>query len=338
MKLLSAAVPCYNSANYMEKAIESLLKGGEDMEIIIVNDGSTDDTAKIADQYALKYPNIIKVIHQENGGHGCAVNTGLANATGLYYKVVDSDDWLNEKALYQVLELIKNLLNDGNVVDLLIANYVYEKPSMDKKKVMNYRTALPKDEIFTWNDIKFFKQSQYILMHSAIYRTKLLRDCGLELPKHTFYVDNIFVYQPLPYVKTMYYLDVNLYRYFIGRDDQSVNEKNMIKRIDQQIRVNKIIIDSHDVFQVKNKKLQAYMIRFITMMMTVSSVYLIKEGSEESLLKKDELWSYLEKKNRKLYKKVSSKLLGRSMNLPGRVGRKIVEVGYTISKRIFGFG
>ena len=338
MKLLSAAVPCYNSANYMEKAIESLLKGGEDMEIIIVNDGSTDDTAKIADQYALKYPNIIKVIHQENGGHGCAVNTGLANATGLYYKVVDSDDWLNERALLQVLALIKSLLNDGNVVDLLIANYVYEKPSMDKKKVMNYRTALPKDEIFTWNDIKFFKQSQYILMHSAIYRTKLLRDCGLELPKHTFYVDNIFVYQPLPYVKTMYYLDVNLYRYFIGRDDQSVNEKNMIKRIDQQIRVNKIIIDSHDVFQVKNKKLQAYMIRFITMMMTVSSVYLIKEGSEESLLKKDELWSYLEKKNRKLYKKVSSKLLGRSMNLPGRVGRKIVEVGYTISKRIFGFG
>ena len=338
MKLLSAAVPCYNSANYMEKAIESLLKGGDDMEIIIVNDGSTDDTAKIADQYALKYPDIIKVIHQENGGHGCAVNTGLANATGLYYKVVDSDDWLNEKALFQVLELIKSLLNDGNVVDLLIANYVYEKPSMDKKKVMNYRTALPKDEIFTWNDIKFFKQSQYILMHSAIYRTKLLRDCGLELPKHTFYVDNIFVYQPLPYVKTMYYLDVNLYRYFIGRDDQSVNEKNMIKRIDQQIRVNKIIIDSHDVFQVKNKKLQAYMIRFITMMMTVSSVYLIKEGSEESLLKKDELWSYLEKKNRKLYKKVSSKLLGRSMNLPGRVGRKIVEVGYTISKRIFGFG
>ena len=338
MKLLSAAVPCYNSANYMEKAIESLLKGGDDMEIIIVNDGSTDDTAKIADQYALKYPDIIKVIHQENGGHGCAVNTGLANATGLYYKVVDSDDWLNEKALFQVLELIKSLLNDGNVVDLLIANYVYEKPSMDKKKVMNYRTALPKDEIFTWNDIKFFKQSQYILMHSAIYRTKLLRDCGLELPKHTFYVDNIFVYQPLPYVKTMYYLDVNLYRYFIGRDDQSVNEKNMIKRIDQQIRVNKIIIDSHDVFQVKNKKLQAYMIRFITMMMTVSSVYLIKEGSDESLLKKDELWSYLEKKNRKLYKKVSSKLLGRSMNLPGRVGRKIVEVGYTISKRIFGFG
>ena len=338
MKLLSAAIPCYNSAAYMEKAIESLLKGGEDVEIIIVNDGSTDATAQIADQYALKYPSIIKTIHQENGGHGCAVNTGLANATGLYYKVVDSDDWVNEKALLQILDLIRNLLNDGKVVDLLIANYVYEKPSMDKKKVMNYRTALPKDEIFTWNDIKYFKQSQYILMHSAIYRTKLLKDCGLELPKHTFYVDNIFVYQPLPFVKTMYYMDVNLYRYFIGRDDQSVNEKNMIKRIDQQIRVTKIIIDSHDILQVKNKKLRSYMIKFVTMMMTVCSVYLIKEGSEESLLKKEELWKYLEEKNHRLYKMVRSKLLGRSMNLPGRLGRKIVEVGYTISKRIFGFG
>jgi len=211
MKLLSAAVPCYNSANYMEKAIESLLKGGEDVEIIIVNDGSTDDTAKIADQYALKYPSIIKVIHQENGGHGCAVNTGLANATGLYYKVVDSDDWLNEKALFQVLELIRSLLNDGNVVDLLIANYVYEKPSKDKKKVMSYRTALPKDQIFTWNDIKFFKQSQYIIMHSAIYRTKLWRDCGLEIPSHKFYVINIFVYQPLIYVITMCYFHVNVF-------------------------------------------------------------------------------------------------------------------------------
>ena len=84
---------------------------------------------------------------------------------------------------------------------------------------------------------------QYILMHSVIYRTELLRQCGLELPEHTFYVDNIFVYQPLPHVKTMYYLDVNFYRYFIGRDDQSVNEQVMIGRIDQQIRVNKLMID-----------------------------------------------------------------------------------------------
>ena len=99
MKLLSIAVPCYNSAAYMEHCIESLLKGGEEVEIIIVDDGSTkDNTAEIADRYAKQYPSIIKAVHQENGGHGEAVNTGLKNATGLYFKVVDSDDWVDEES------------------------------------------------------------------------------------------------------------------------------------------------------------------------------------------------------------------------------------------------
>lgn len=99
MKLLSIAVPCYNSQDYMRNCVDSLLKGGELVEILIVNDGSKDDTAKIADEYAEKYPTIVRAIHQENGGHGEAVNTGIRNATGFYFKVVDSDDWVNEESL-----------------------------------------------------------------------------------------------------------------------------------------------------------------------------------------------------------------------------------------------
>jgi glycosyltransferase involved in cell wall biosynthesis len=338
MKLLSVAIPCYNSAEYMSHAIESLLTGGNDMEIIIVDDGSKDDTGKIADEYASKYPNIIKSIHQENGGHGEAVNTGLLHAKGLYYKVVDSDDWVNEAALQTVLDTLKDLIEDGHTVDLMLANYVYEKPSINKHKVMDYRTALPQGRIFTWHDIMYFKQSQFILMHAAIYRTKMLKDCGLKLPKHTFYVDNIFVYKPLPYVKTMYYLDVDFYRYFIGREDQSVNEKIMLQRIDQQIKITKIMIDTVDVMEIKNKKLRNYMIKYLCMMMTVSSVYLIKDNTEESLDKKKELWDYLEKANKLLYSEIHSRFLGRSMNLPGKIGRTIVRVGYKISKKIYGFG
>lgn len=338
MKLLSVAIPCYNSAAYMDRAIETLLTGGDDMEIIIVNDGSKDDTAKIADEYAAKYPEIIKAVHQENGGHGEAVNTGLKNASGLYFKVVDSDDWVNETALEDVLSTLREMVQNGKSLDLLIANYVYEKPSLNKHKVIDYRSALPQNRIFTWNDLMYFKPSQNILMHSAIYRTKLLKDCGLKLPKHTFYVDNIFVYQPLPFVKSMYYLDVDFYRYFIGREDQSVNEKNMIKRIDQQIKITKIMIDSHDLMQLKNKKLKNYMIKYLCMMMTVSSVFLIRENTEVSLAKKEELWDYLKNSNVLMYHEVKSRFLGRSMNLPGRVGRKIVDVGYRISKKIYGFG
>lgn len=337
MKLLSVAVPCYNSAEYMSHAIDTLLTGGEDMEIIIVNDGSMDATKEIAESYVKRYPQIIKAIHQENGGHGEAVNTGLANATGLYFKVVDSDDWVDVDALREVILRLKELIKDGTSPDMFIANYVYERVSLNKQKVMNYKTALPEEVIFTWNDIKYFKQSQYLIMHAAIYRTKLLKDCGLKLPKHTFYVDNIFVYQPLPFVKTMYYLDVNLYRYFIGRDDQSVNEKNMIKRIDQQIKITKIMINSHDVMQIKNKKLKKYMIKYLCMMMTVASVYLIKENTPESLAKKQALWDYLKQTNKKLYKEITSKILGRSMILPGKIGRGIVQIGYNISKKIYGF-
>jgi hypothetical protein len=132
-------------------------------------------------------------------------------------------------------------------------------------------------------------------------------------------------------------MDVNLYRYFIGRADQSVNEQVMIRRIDQQLKITKIMIEAHDLFQVKSKKLRNYMIKYLSMMMTVSSVFLIKEGSEVSLAKKQELWDYLKLYDRRLYKKIRSQILGRSMNLPGKFGRRIVEVGYNISRKIYGF-
>lgn len=338
MKLMTVTVPCYNSEAYMAHAVESLLVGGEDMEIIIVNDGSTDNTERIAQDFAAQYPNIVKVISQKNGGHGEAVNTGLKNAQGIYFKVVDSDDWVNEKALHQVLDQLHQMLADGMGPDLLLTNYVYEKVNEEKKKVINYKTALPQNTIFGWNDVMHFKQGHYILMHSVIYRTKLLQDCGLVLPKHTFYVDNIFVYEPLPMVKTMYYLNVNFYRYFIGRDDQSVTEVNMIKRIDQQIFVTKYMIDCCDVMALKQHKLKDYMIKYLGIMMTVSSVYLIKEGSEESLKKKEELWEYLKEKDHRLYKIINNKLLGKSMNVRSKMGRGIVKLGYIISKKIFKFG
>ena len=248
MKLLSIAIPCYNSEAYMRHCIESLLPGGDEVEILIVDDGSTKDrTAEIADEYERKYPGICRAIHQENGGHGEAVHAGLRNAAGIYYKVVDSDDWVDEAAYQEILATLRRFVCGEETLDMLISNFVYEKQGAKRKKVMNYRTALPQNELFTWDDVKVFMLGQYILMHSVIYRTELLRECGLELPKHTFYVDNIFVYQPLPHVKTMYYLNVNFYRYFIGREDQSVNEEVMIGRIDQQIRVTKLMLGYCDV-------------------------------------------------------------------------------------------
>lgn len=338
MKLITAVVPCYNSAQYMRKAVDSLLVAGEDIEILIIDDGSTDQTLEIAKQYEAKYPCIVKAIHKENGGHGSAVNTGLAYATGRYFKVVDSDDWLDEDAFIKVLKVLREITYEGQSVDMFLANYVYEKVHEDSQKVIDYVAALPQGKIFTWNEVGHFKQGKYILMHSVIYRTQLLHDCKLSLPEHTFYVDNIFVYQPLSNVKTLYYMNVDLYRYFIGRDDQSVTEENMIKRIDQQLRVNRFMIDCCDVMSIENKNLRRYMIKYMGIIMTVSSVYLIKEGSEESLKKRDEVWEYLKKKDPVFYQKVSASILSMGMKSRTKAGHKIVKAGYVISKKIFKFG
>lgn len=337
MKILTVAIPCYNSQDYMRHAVESVLVGGEDVEILIINDGSVDDTGKIADELEQEYPGIIRAIHQENGGHGEAVNAGIRNAKGLYYKVLDSDDWLDREALVKVLEKLRSFIREGRLVDMFLANYVYEKPSVHKHKAIRYEGVFPQEKVFGWSDIKKFKISQNILMHSVIYRTQMLLDCGLELPKHTFYVDNIFVYTPLPYVKTMYYMDVDLYHYFIGRDDQSVNEKVMMGRIDQQIKVNKLMIDAHDLNKIKNKKLRDYMVKYLAMMMTVSSIFLIKEGSEESLEKRTELWKYLKNSSRNTFRLVNKQVLSKPMQIRGKAGRKMVVWGYSISRKLYGF-
>lgn len=340
MKLLSIAIPCYNSAKYMKKCVDSLLEGGEDVEIIIVNDGSVDGTAEIADEYAGRYPAVVKVIHQDNGGHGAAVNTGIRNASGLYFKVVDSDDWVKREEYLWVLDTLRNLAGGDCALDMLICNFVYEKEGEKRKKVMQYHHILPREKMFTWDDCRHFLKGHYILMHSVIFRTRLLKECGISLPEHTFYVDNLYVFEPLPYVKNMYYLDVNFYRYYIGREGQSVNEQTMIARIDQQIKVNKIMIDYFvDKKQeiMKDKRLYQYMRNYLEIITTVSSVLLIRSGTEENLAKKKELWQYLKSRDRGLFLWLRHGIMGNAMNLPGRGGRKISVGGYRICQKIFKF-
>lgn len=321
----------------MENCIKSLLPGGEDIEILVVDDGSAKDrTAEIADEYEKKYPGIVRAIHQKNGGHGEAVNTGIRNATGLFFKVVDSDDWVDQEAYAKILAKLRELAGGEKMLDMFIANYVYEKEGAKHKKVMRY-SALPQDRLFTWKDVHYFPKGQYILMHSVIYRTQLLRECGLELPKHTFYVDNIYVYKPLPSVHNMYYMDVDFYRYYIGRDDQSVNEKVMIGRIDQQIKVNKIMVDEFDLWKIPNRKLRHYMFNYLEIITVISTIMLIRSGTEENLEKKRELWGYIKEKDLRLFHHLRRGILGNTMNLPGRGGRKISVAAYKLSQKVVGF-
>ena len=219
----------------------------------------------------------------------------------------------------------------------MISNYVYEKVGVTHKKCIHYRNVLPQDEVFRWDDIGHFRLDQYILMHSVIYRTDMLKLSQMRLPKHTFYVDNIYVYYPLPHVRKIYYLDVDFYRYFIGREDQSVNEKVMISRIDQQIRVNKIMIDDVDLNKVSNYKCRHYMTNYLEIITVVTTVMLLRSGTEENLEKKRELWRYIKNKDIGLFHRLRNGIMGQTMNLPGRSGRKISVAAYRLSQKVVGF-
>ena len=337
MKTLTFAVPCYNSAEYMDKCVESLLACGDDIEILLVDDGSTDETLAKAQCWEMEHPGIVRAIHKENGGHGSAVNTGLDNATGMYFKVVDSDDWVGEEAMHRILDKLREQKGSDDPLDMLVANYVYEKVYEDTSTTMRYKRVMPVNKEFTWDDVGNFGPSKYILMHSVIYRTQLLKDMELRLPEHCFYVDNVFVYEPLPHVKSMYYMDEDMYHYFIGREGQSVNEETMMNRMDQQIRVTKTMIDDVDMDKVEPKKLRKYMENYLAMMLCICTVFLRMKNTPEDDAKLKDVWNYLKEKNPELYKKMRHKVINFGTNLPPELGRRFGLGGYHLAQKIFKF-
>lgn len=337
-KLITYAIPCYNSAEYMDHCIESILAcGADDIEVVVVDDGSAkDNTFEKAKEWEARHPGIVKAVHQENGGHGAAVMCGLQHATGMYYKVVDSDDWLDNDANVAMLAKLREF--EGDPLDLMLVNYVYEHTADNTQETMHYRKMLPQGKVFRWEECGHMSLSKYILMHSVVYRTQMLRDCGLDLPRHTFYVDNIFVYVPLPSCKRMYYLDVDLYRYFIGREDQSVNESVMIGRIDQQLRVTRTMIDAFKLQQdVPSLKLRKYMQNYLTMMMVICTVFSLLSDREDKQELRTGIWEYLEEHDPETYAKVRRSIMGVGTHLPGKGGDKALISLYHIAQKIFKF-
>ena len=151
MPEISIIVPVYNVEQYLPAALDSLrAQTCPDWEAILVDDGSVkDETPAICDEYAAKYPTIVKAIHQENGGHGEGVNQGIRNATGLYYKVVDSDDWLDTDALKKVLDKLAVLVEHHTAPDLMICNYVYEHVEDGTSHTVRYTTVFPQNRQFS---------------------------------------------------------------------------------------------------------------------------------------------------------------------------------------------
>ena len=196
-KILTVTVPSYNVQAYLEDCLESFVNSEvmDDIEVLIVNDGSSDDTATIAERYVSKYENTFRLINKENGGHGSTINTGAREARGKYFKVVDGDDWVDTRSFIRLVKLLKEI-----DADIVASNYTW----------INHTTRLPeKRQEYPFEKIEYNKLYQFeeivgktiIDMHATTVKTELFRKANEQIDEHTFYVDVEFIAFPIPYVK-----------------------------------------------------------------------------------------------------------------------------------------
>ncbi|WP_055427900.1 glycosyltransferase family 2 protein [Bifidobacterium aesculapii] len=338
-KTLTFVVPAYNMENYLERCVLSLTatRRNDDIEVLIVDDGSKDSTLEVARTFERRFPGIVRAIHQSNKGHGGAVNTGIAAARGTYVKVVDADDWVGPESLEEVMTVLRDEIDSGEPVDMLVTNYVYDKVGKRRKHVVNFRHAMKAGRRLTWDDMGHFGLAEYILMHALIFRTSVVRASGMQLPEHTFYVDFIYAYQPFPWVRSLRYLDTPFYHYFIGRDGQSVQTDVMIRRVDQLILVNQCMVEATPERGSVPDGLYKYMIHFLAIESSVASVFLILSRDKENYAKKKRLWAGIKEYSPSIYHDVRRKPMSRALNLRGSAGRYVIRWGYRVAERVVGF-
>ncbi|MBR5932087.1 MAG: glycosyltransferase family 2 protein [Lachnospiraceae bacterium] len=231
-KVLTFSVAAYNVEKYLEKLLDSIIVAGmnEDIEVLVVNDGSTDRTSEIALQYEARFPEMIKHVGKENGGHGSTINKGIELATGKFFRALDGDDWVDSESLKKVLAELKKTDADLVVVDYIDA---YE----DGTRELNTMKNLKSGQTYPFDDI--VDLIDWCTYHYTIYKTSILKEHHIRLTEHCFYVDSEFCLYPIPYVKDMLYLDHPLYCYRLGYDEQSVSAIGRKKHIEDSDKVSR---------------------------------------------------------------------------------------------------
>ncbi len=330
-KLITFCVPAYNSAPFLHFAIDSLLPFGKQIEVIIIDDGSKDDTGKVADSFAADHPDFIRVIHQKNGGHGAGINRGILEAKGLYFKVLDSDDWVDQKALGILLSEISF---ETEPIDLYITDYQYWRGRDKKGQYISYRYLFKKGcSEGGWDDLKTFKYSSNLTLHSTMYRTEILRLSGVKCPEHVSYEDNYFVYCPMPYVEKIRYVEVPLYQYLVGREGQSMENDTCIRKYHDFILDGTLIFDSHDIMAYKKDYPGLYraMRHHLLLNMVMVPTFARLKNTKESNAELKEFWLHCKKGNYKQYRSLRKHVAIFTLMFPGQIGITNVKSCYKLS-------
>lgn len=327
MKKLSFVVPAYNSEDYLEKCVESILKIGKEIEIIIVDDGSKDKTSEIADNYQAEYPGICIAVHQENKGHGGAINTGIKYVTGKYVAVIDSDDWVDKDAGARILLKI-----DKTKADLIICNYIYTYSDARKDQVIDYKDVFVNEKVIGWNQVNKFKITQYLMIHSCIFNAAFLKKNWIDLPENVFYEDNLFVNALLSRTKTILYLNEDFYYYLIGRADQSMQLENVKKRYPDQIIVVKRTFENKCITGEveRNSKVGKCLKHHIVMMLFFCAMNARINDNVKADKDIENMWKYINKRAPDAAKIFKKNFLVYITTLSGIFGRKICILTYKI--------
>lgn len=233
MKLLTVVVPMYNVEKYIATCLDSFIIPeimGE-LEILIVNDGSVDGSREIAAFYVIKYPSLFRIIDKENGGHGSAINCGIDAAVGKYFKVVDSDDWVDRESFIRLMMHLRS-----TDADMVLSNYNWVDDQTGKRsvEVKNICPGIQLDKAVSFDIVA---DRIFMKMHALTYKTEIIRNQPERLDEHCFYVDTEYMLFPLPFVKTVSGIPDFVYQYRVGMSGQSMNIENMQKRCGQHEKV-----------------------------------------------------------------------------------------------------
>ncbi len=254
-KIITVCVPAYNVASYLDRCLYSLVSGKLSglLEVLVINDGSTDSTQSIADEYQRHYPNIIKVINKENGGHGSTINIALDIASGTYFMVVDGDDWIDSDQMSKLIHDIKECRSN---VDLISYNYHHIDMSSGKREPQVQSAQIVYDKIIEFHELDY--ENVYFTLAGSLFRTDVLKKSGLKIQEKTYYVDVEYILFPIPFIETVLFKNYYIYKYFKGNVSQSVHIPNMVNRYEHHDRVIRRVISYYQDQSMGNSQRQYY--------------------------------------------------------------------------------
>ncbi|MCD8298089.1 MAG: glycosyltransferase family 2 protein, partial [Prevotella sp.] len=256
-KILTIVVPTYNMEMYLDKCLSSLVISNKAMnllEVLVINDGSKDNSSQIAHKYENNYPETFRVIDKQNGHYGSCINRGLKEAKAKYIKVLDADDWFDTEALNNFVFKLVNIHSD-----MVLTDYSYVFMTNGRKKVVNLRFQPEK-----YYDAATFlcdKSIVYFQMHAVTYSVKLLRDMHYVQTEGVSYTDQDWMFYPMQFIKNVFYVNLNVYQYLLGREGQTVNYEIRRKFISQNYpRLKRIVNFYPNINSISEKERKCFFI------------------------------------------------------------------------------